>query len=210
LDTQAAAIAGTAEDTTLETAITLTASIAAYLLENGYQFQLFYWEQPDGGDDPHESNILSHLLPRLTTEKTSHNPAQVRRYDARNIKNLGDTLRALAEIKPVHDETATLTHLAQSALPHIPAGRSTLLIASTLADIDSALKVLSGTTPGGMSSHALALDAANFNAPAATAKATESTEPALLSSPKFTIQARDRVRLVQRNDPVATVLDQLL
>jgi uncharacterized protein (DUF58 family) len=117
LDAHAAAVEGDDNDNTLETAITVTASIAAYLLENGCRFQLFYFVEEDvPGRRPNQA-------PRL----------QLKAVCARSVEGLDVVLRALAEVKSLQSTFATASHLIESALPQVGRGLGTLLIASSSA-----------------------------------------------------------------------------
>jgi len=140
LDTSASWIVGNPADNTLESAITLTASIAAHLLESGYNFQLFCWQQP-AAESP-ELQVLHH--------------------DAHSATSLRATLQLLARLQPVREEGATLPRLARSAAPLLPRGRSVLLIASSLADVAGARQTILALQQGGASCYALILDAASF------------------------------------------------
>lgn len=188
LDTQASMIAGTATDNTLESAITIAASVAAYLLENGYQFQLFYWD------------------PQATGEAGS---LQVRHLEARNARSLGTALHEMAAIVATDNEAATLPHLAHSALPLIPAGRAVLVLASSRADIDGARGALGGITQAGASCHTLALDAASFAAQQAPSSLAERAGAAAAHAHEA-YASSGQVRLVRHGDSLSAALDQLL
>ncbi|MDQ3812854.1 MAG: DUF58 domain-containing protein [Armatimonadota bacterium] len=181
LDTNAAGIVEAEGESTFETAVTLTASIAAHLLESGYNFQIFCWQQA--------SQASSEL--------------QLLRHEARNASSLGATLQLLAKIQPVRHDGASLPRLAQSAEPAIPRGRSALLIASSLVDVAEAQRALAGLQHGGASVYALVLDAASFRetSPAATASAGDSSSAPMLTP---------RTRIVRRGDSLAAVLERSL
>lgn len=146
LDTQAAvAVRGLPEPNagsdaymadTFETNIVLTATLASFLLENGYQFQLICWE-----NSPNGQPVLA-------------------RHEARNLGGLPVILKALAKLQPVSSSDASAVHLTHSARRLIPSGRGVLLLTTDLADVSGAMRQFSGRM--GPSSQALVLDALSF------------------------------------------------
>ncbi len=128
LDTQASVAVkasgqqfGTDARDTFETGITLAASVATYLLENGYQFQMLCWEGSDG--------------------------TSLGRHEARNLGGLSSILAALAGLEPVTSLDATLARLCHQGKHLIPQGRGVLLITTDLADVGAALHEVSASRP---------------------------------------------------------------
>jgi len=130
LDTQASVIARAPQDVqdeaegttdhewdTLECAITGAASVAAYLLENGYQVQVLFFEP-----DARQGFRLS-------------------RYEARHRGALGHLLQVLAVIEPVKSPEANLGTLVQQARRLVVEGRSLLIMSTDLADVEGALSL---------------------------------------------------------------------
>lgn len=144
LDTQAQVAVKVGEDAlggpmrdTFETAIVLAASMATYLLENGYQFQLLFWEKQG-----------TELL--------------LQRHEARNLGGLPSIMAALARVETVEDSDATLPKLADKSRRLIPPGRGVLALTTDLADVSGTMQALaraSGARPQG-----LVLDALSFAA----------------------------------------------
>lgn len=152
LDTQSTVAVRAGEDgeggpirDTFETTVTMAASVATYLLENGYQFQLFFWEKQG-----------TELL--------------IGRHEARNLGGLPSILAALARVETVDDPGATLGLLAQKSRRLIPQGRGVLLLSTDLADIAAPLHELARAS--GARPQALVLDALSFAARGAIAPGT--------------------------------------
>jgi uncharacterized protein (DUF58 family) len=121
---------------TFETNITLAATLASYLLENGYQFQLFCWESDHG----------SHPI--------------AARHEARNLGGLPVILRALARLQPVASPDASVGRLAAGVHRYIPPGRGVVLLTTDLSDVHGAIRQLSERS--GPPAQALVLDALSF------------------------------------------------
>lgn len=121
---------------TFETNIILAATLASYLLENGYQFQLFCWENDHGS-----------------------NPVAAR-HEARNLGGLPVILRALARLQPVASSDASAARLAAGIRRYIPPGRGVMLLTTDLSDVQGAVRQLSERS--GPPAQALVLDALSF------------------------------------------------
>lgn len=86
----------------LETAVTIVASIAAYLLANGNAFEVFYWQSvPVPGAPKVRGKVAQEL--------------KLCRHRARGIAGLSPTLHQLAEIQPLTAPEASLANLAERA-----------------------------------------------------------------------------------------------
>lgn len=141
LDTQAETNAGKGEHSTLEAAITVAASIAVHLLEGGFRVQLFYYDSVAEGRNVPVLHL--HQLQGKSVESTSM------------------ILRALAEIEPVENSTATLTRLAQHASPQIARGMGVVLLSSSLAAFQAALQ-RAGENVDGATCRGLIFDADSY------------------------------------------------
>lgn len=117
LDVQAAWIAGTPGEDSLEMAITAAASVAAYTLENGQRARIFWW-----ADDPTNANGAARLM----------------RVESRHQAGLSQILTALATIAPCHHSSATLPALS-ARVQRETGDEGALLFASDLANWSAAL-----------------------------------------------------------------------
>lgn len=195
LDTQSATIAGEGANSTLEVAITLAATIASYLLENGYQFELFHWEQLAATSEPK----LRLPLKLRTSQNATTLPSKIQHFQGRNASDARAALQALAQIQAVQSADATLPHLCEQAGPLLSPARSILIIASSLADVQKALHRLEASVAAGVACQALLLDADSFSI------TTDVTVPAHIEhSPTLSRQ----MRVVRRGDSLATVLER--
>ena len=140
LDTSRAALAGRGGDNTLETSITVAASVAQHLLEGGYSLQIFCWQNDEKSGVPEALRLM--------------------RHDAHNLLSAGATMQFLAQLLPVENKSASLSQLSQEASGQIPQGRATLLLSSTLADLAAARKPLQGRA--GAPCYCIAMDAHSF------------------------------------------------
>jgi uncharacterized protein (DUF58 family) len=125
-----------------EAAITLAASIAVHLLENGYQFQLYCWQSEHGS-------------------KAEEPTLRVCHHQARNSSGIPATLRLLAELIPLEGEAASLNKLAQQISTSLSSGTGTALLASS----ENNWAAASGSLGSGVATvqvTALLLDAASF------------------------------------------------
>jgi uncharacterized protein (DUF58 family) len=172
LDTSRATLAGRGGDNTLETSIVIAASIAQHLLEGGYHLQIFCWQ------NDHEQTL------------------QLIRHEARNLLDANATMHLLARLTPVENSDATLGRLTHQAALQVPPGCASLIVASTLADLETARRPLQGRT--GAPCYTLALDALSFEEK--TRDKTQNTS--------FT-QFDALTRLVRRGEPIASVLEQM-
>lgn len=157
LDVRIAAEDAAALDEALEASITLTASVAAHLLESGHYFQMFCWQPAPAAPAPGASDASTPGI-------------QLCHRQARKAGEIEEVLKALAELQALPSarlsSEATLSRLARQAAPAL--GRSgVLLIAPTTADITEAVAALGASTTAqsyvrGPRVHVLALDAASF------------------------------------------------
>jgi hypothetical protein len=192
LDNQLAAVAGQGGDNSLETAITLAASIAAYLLENGYQFEMFYWGQAVAATKER------HARERKAGGGTKVAPPHLEHLQARNNSELGRVLHTLAALPVVPADEATLPRLCAAATPRMTAGRSVLVIASSLADAATAMHHLQ-LAPSGAACQMLLLDGESFAENAGGSEPTPAGRVAASSR---------RIRVVRRGEPLAAVLER--
>lgn len=176
LDTQAATLAGEGGENTLETTVAIAASVAQHLLEGGYACQIFCWQPRDHGFE------MVHL-------------------NAHNHGDLSKTLRLLAGVRPVDHDEATLPELARRALGQLPQGRATLIVASTMADIATARRLLSARAETGGHCYTLAIDATTFQE-AHSKKAASVRGPGLSSLDPLS-------RVVRCGDSIAAALEQM-
>lgn len=207
LDSQAATVAGIDVENSFETAITLAATIAVHLLEKGYRFQLFAWQASEnhGSAQTIPRQRRWHLPWHSTTER-EHHAARMRQIEARNSSGITGIRQLLAELEPVEVDTATLPHLAQQAMSSIPNDRNVILIASTLADIAGAARLLGSTQSGQPRCQALALDAVSFSidpAAAATISMAPQTSPG-----GHSLGADAGVRIIHRGDSLVAALER--
>ncbi len=209
LDARVATRDAAALDEALEAAITLTASVAAHLLENGYHFQMFYWQPPSSGD----SAAGGHVAGQTSTFGRNEPELLLHHQQARRAGDLREMLTALAQLTALPNvpltSAAMLSSLARQAAPSL--GRSgVLLIAPTTADITEAVAVLSNVA--GAQVHVLALDAASFAAkPAAVENGgIGSNGQAVVAPPPFdNFQAHGaRTRVVRRGDSLTAALER--
>lgn len=211
LDARVATRDAAALDEALEAAITLTASVAAHLLENGYHFQMFYWQPPPRSTDEDVTNGNtadgSSSFGRGEPELLLHHG------QARRVGDLKEILTALAKLKslptPRWSSAATLSRLARQAAPSL--GHSgVLLIAPTTADIAAAVAVLSDVA--GAQVHVLALDAASFTTkPGGVEKSGAGSNgqavAAAQTSDNFYAHGAG-TRVVRRSDSLAAALER--
>lgn len=186
LDADKAALAGEDLDNTLETSIIIAASIARHLLEGGYALQLFCWQN---------------------SADSKNSTRQLIKHEAHNVLDLPAILHLLARLLPVEStpgSNASLPSLTREAAMHLPPGRATLLLSSTLADLQAARRPLEGRE--GAPCHILALDATSFgtttNAPHRPISSTASPADSLPRFDSFT-------RVVRRGDALTAVLEQM-
>jgi hypothetical protein len=200
----------------------MTASIADYLLENGFCFELFCWQRP-----------LTNPLPVSTTAGTgkgaaaksaavpapeSHETANIQLcyHKAYNANGIGETLKMLAQIEPLTEDAATLSNLARRAAPRIERGGSVVIISTTRADVAGALRTLESSGPRGTSGYAVVLDAESFDAapnPGPTPKsgyrmrARHARRAAVAAASASTFSPTATMRLVRRGDSLADALE---
>jgi len=195
LDNQLSSIAGQGMESTLEVGITLAASVATYLLENGYQCDLFYWEQPA----PEKPRGIV-LRQKLLQPGASNAEAPVMHHYRGGLSSqAGAALTALAQVQAVRSSAATLPHLCELAAPALPPGRSILLLASSLADVDGALHRIHSTISSGVVCQAMVFDAESFEA------ANEPHKVTPLG--RLPVSSR-QIRLVRYGEPLAAVLER--
>ncbi len=176
LDTQAATLAGENGENTLETTITIAATVAQHLLEGGYACQIFYWQ-------PHEDGCeMVHI-------------------NAQSSGDLSKMLRLLAGVIPTDHADATLLELAHRAPQHLPAGRASLIVSSTMADIAAARRLLSARAALGGQCYTLALDATTF-AQKTHSKKAEVRGPGLSGIDPLS-------RVFRSGDSIAAALEQM-
>jgi uncharacterized protein (DUF58 family) len=135
LDTSHAALVGDEDDNSFEASIVFVASMAAYVLESGYRFQLFCWQE--------EKN-----QPRLITE------------DLRSPAALHGVLQTLARLQPTSAKGTAIDDLARVAAPALLDGA--IVVASSRAPFEAAQQILQGSSQNTLVV-ALLLDAASFN-----------------------------------------------
>lgn len=191
LDVHRDAIAGDEEENTLETAVTATASIACFLLENGCRFQLFYFAAEAGGSSGQAARpVLKSIL-------------------VHSVDSVETILRELAAVEPVDAPGADAASLAEAALPKLARGLGALLVASSRAPFDKALGRPMPGSPGG-ALRALIADADSFeNLP--------DPQPQADQDPGRPFRAARRGRrprgkhgqpfLLRRGEPIAAVLE---
>jgi uncharacterized protein (DUF58 family) len=217
------------ENELLEIAVTLTASIATYLLENGYQFQLFCWQKPRP-EVMHipgvaESPVLNpagkgqaaRLLRLSSASKQSQNTesSELRlcRHEARNATAVGVTLHVLAEVSGLNESGASLDELARRAAPELRPFSSVVLIASDRSDLAAAVAAIqSGSAEATVT--VLTLDSASFHT-----SAQDEQNSAVLSGVATTGRGNNnaqntspplpaRQRHVRRGDSLSAVLEK--
>lgn len=151
LDAQATIAAGHGAQSTFETSITLCASVAAFLLENGFHFQVFCWENGEPkAKTKGERRKTEAPIPGL----------HLGRYEGRNIGLLRPILHSFARLELVNSPDATLARLVQNVRPHLAPGRGVLLVSTNLAAVAPALLALQALP--GVRAQALVLDAFSF------------------------------------------------
>lgn len=158
LDVHAAVHAGPPGEDSLEALVTIAASIATFLLESGHRFGMMWWEAaPVAGRGILKGGTFKGKAAPLE-------PLHLCRFEARNVGALETMLSALAKLQPCHSEVATLAHLVEQGLPHVPLGQGTLLITTELADIENAMAriVPTASSRGKRETQTLILDAASF------------------------------------------------
>lgn len=174
LDTQAATIAGREEGSTLEAAITVAATIASHLLESGWRVQIWYYAAREGGSTP---------------------IAQVQHLQGKNVQSVGAILRALAEIEPTTDSTATLSNLVQNAVPQIARGMGVVLLSSSRAEFAAALQ---RAGVGGVFSRALIFDAESY----------ETQKPSAHGMTEARREKTRDIRSIRHGDSLGAVLEK--
>jgi uncharacterized protein (DUF58 family) len=196
LDAHASGIAGNDAENTLEIAITVVASIAAYLLEIGCRLQCFYFAEEAA----------------KTTSRTPQPPRlHLKSVTVRSVEGLEHVLRALAEVEPVESTLATAAHLAEAAQPQILRGLGTLLIASSETQLQDAVAT-SASSAGKI--RTFLIDADSFaTATKASETASDSTrQTALLSNARPAVARhrgaqRRREMMLRRGDGIAAALE---
>lgn len=153
-------------DEAWESAIVLTASIADYLLENGFRFELFCWQRPPTNSLPVSSSVGTSGRDTPTASPKPHETDNIQLcyHKAYNANGIGETLKMLAQIEALAEDTATLSSLARRAAPRIERGGSVVIISTTRADVAGALQTLESSGPRGTSGYAVVLDAESFDA----------------------------------------------
>jgi uncharacterized protein (DUF58 family) len=195
-------------DEALETQITIAASIAAHLLENGRTFRFFCW-QPH----PDETEAARFMVQCYRAQRTDEIPA---------------TMRVLAELQTIsganalNNESAqqcSLSRLAQELAPQIGRGSANsggiVIICSTSSDYSEAYSHISG--PSGIAApYVLAVDPYSFSTsdhntqhPAnATGQSSRiSGETAAPNTAGANANASN-VRVVRRGDSLITALER--
>jgi uncharacterized protein (DUF58 family) len=197
-------------DEVLETQITLAASIALHLLENGRTFRFFCWQS--ASDD---------------TNNADSKPAepQVLRHQAQRAAEVPDTMKMLAQLQTLSAHGApsfeassplsqdalhlcSLSRLVEEVLPQINRASGTVggvvIIGSTLSDYAEASTHLGGTAARRSAPVVLAVDHAGFH-PA-------DDSPAHLheysKSHRATATAPLDVRVVRRGDSIVVALER--
>jgi hypothetical protein len=214
LDVRAATRDAAALDEALEAAITLTASVAAHLLENGYHFQIFYWQPPSSGDSAAGGHVAGgHAASRSSTSGRNEPEPVLQHRQARRASDLKGMLTALAQLTALpnapRSSAATLSHLARQAAPSL--GRSgVLLIAPTTAGNRRGSRRLGRC--GGSTGSCAGTDAASFAAKRAAIKnaGTGSNGQAITASPPFDNfhVSGARTRVVRRGDSLTAALER--
>jgi uncharacterized protein (DUF58 family) len=166
-----------------EAAITLTASIAVHLLENGYTFQLICWQYLPGAN-------------------ASENPLRLCHHRARNSSGVGATLRLLAELQPLEGPEASLEALAQRAPSLIARGVGTVTIASDESPWQQARAALNSGASGALHT-TLLLDAASFRETAASEENGARPQPARSGRGRY----GTGVRKARSGDSLAELLE---
>lgn len=195
----------------LETGITIAASLASHLLQNGYEMQLFFWDAASSG------------------RASEGAPPTLRRLQGRSLSGLHSVLEALACIPPAGglavegtpkrhsakqaaaaqsaaDLDASLLHLVQRASASVPPGRETLLLSATTAPWQNALRVL-GARSSGPRPRALLLDADSFRQAAPASQEAASTESAFAAQAGSVSLLEPGVRVIGRGESLAEVLE---
>ncbi len=139
LDVQAALVAGTSGQDSLEMAIVAAASVAAFTLENGQRARIFWW-----ADDPANPNGAARLM----------------RVESRHQAGLAQILTALAVIVLCHSSSATLPALS-ARVQRETGDESALLLASDRANWSAALAPWLGAR-GRIGAQGLAFEAVSF------------------------------------------------
>ncbi|HEX8235087.1 MAG TPA: DUF58 domain-containing protein [Abditibacteriaceae bacterium] len=205
-------------DEALETQITIAASIAAHLLENGRIFRFFCWQ-------PLADKLRADELQAPDQPKTAN--FTVQRHRAQRTGEIAGTMRVLAELQTLRGasdldgETAqqcSLSRMAQELASEIGRGSTnaggTVIICSTLSDYTKACAQIPRPS-GAASPYILAVDPYSFVASAdTTQRPTNSTgdsspgtsEPAGNATPARV--AASNVRVVRRGDSLITALER--
>ena len=139
LDVQAALIAGTPGQDSLEMAITSAASVAAFTLENGQRARIFWW-----ANDPANADGAARLM----------------RTESRHQAGLAHMLTDLAGIVPCHHSSATLPALS-ARVQRETGDEGALLLASDRANWNASLAPWLGGR-GQVGARGLAFEAASF------------------------------------------------
>ena len=202
LDTQAYTVAGREDESTLEAAITVAATIAVHLLESGCRVHLYYYETLAANGN-------------ASTPHSSTPPSQLRRLQGASVQSQDAILRALAEIEPVVDPQADLFSLVQNAIPQIARGMGVVLLSSSRAQPESALKRAQGMA-NGAPCRGLVFDAASYeqfaareNRDGAGSKISNSQNaavPGFRNSHARREKTRD-LRTVRHGDSITAILE---
>lgn len=198
-------------DEALETQITLAASIAAHLQENGRIFRFFSWQ-------PTSEQSASDLH-RVLDEPEGANFV-VRRHRAQRTGEIPGTMRVLAELQALQGTTAandemsqqcSLTRLAQEVAPEIGRGSANpggvVIVCSTLSDHVQACARISGFG-GAPEPFVLAVDPLSFVASANAEKSHSANEVSKIINSVATSSAAHNVRIVRRGDSLVTALER--
>jgi hypothetical protein len=202
-------------DEAWEAAVTMTASIADYLLENGFRFELFCWQRPPTTPLPIPSTSSDGKSAAVSAPE-AHETANIQLcyHRAYNANGIGETLKMLAQIEPLTEDTATLSSLARRAAPRIERGGSVVIISTTRADVAGALQTLESSAPRGTNGYAIVLDAESFDvAPGGPEpKSGYRMRPrharrATTAASVSTFSPTATMRLVRRGDSLADALE---
>ena len=197
LDVEAKIHAGEPGDDSLEMMVSVAASVAAFLLQNGHHFGLMWLENPLQSDSTAES--------------------QLRRVEAHNLGDLEAVLRALAHLQTCKAPKSGLEHLISQAAPHLAGENGLLLVTTERADLGAAWSMMEVVAPSHnhsksrsgqnivIDAHSFAVAASEPNATVGHPENSKPPSPAHKSAPDLTSQAARRLK---RGDSLVAFLER--
>jgi uncharacterized protein (DUF58 family) len=206
-------------DEALETQITLAASIALHLLENGRIFRFFCWQDAPGDapktavDDKAEPQVLRHQAQRTAEVPGTMKMLAQLQTVAASQSNLPQSSQAQSSQERL--QPCSLTRLAGEVLPQISRGSGNtggiVIIGSTLSDYAEASALLSGTAARRNTPFVLAVDPTGFQPPPhGSTRPHEYSKPGSAPAVQTSVisAAALDVRVVRRGDSLVVALER--